>query len=388
MWLACASPAQRAAAPAVVEPAAPPAGLAVALPDGVTATAEARSVRYEPDPSLPGQSVAHFDVGAENPAVCSFAPRADTRAMPAHLLAAVVAGAIQTFSPDATPELASRVRTGAIGRAPFLSLDVAMSRDERGLLVLQHLATGEGRIVHCVLVAGDASPPLDRLFASLVRSLEVDPAPPAPALAFLFTVHVDGEPAGMIDVTFVEEEDGVLRMERRSSLLTPTRDGGRAPLDHVDVERTRRDGALLSARNDYMEGFVSQLALALEPAGGSAWRVRGTLGERAIDETFSAAPPTSWLGSLREMREAARERRVGVPLRERAWAPNLSVGGFFEGVTTIEETETGALRGVERLGAVVYTFAIDADGLPDSGWLERGAMRIEQRREGVFGEIP
>lgn len=395
-WLGCArtpvgdgtGAASERDAPAA-RPGPAPGQVPVALPDaGVTALAEARSVRFEPDPSLPGQSVAHFDIGVENPAVCSFAPRADTRAMSAHLLTAVVAGAMQSFSPDAAPEIASRVRAGALGRAPFLSLDVAMGRDDRGLLVLQRLATRDGRVVHCVLVAADASGSLDRLFASLVRTLAVDPAPPAPVHGFLLTVHLDGEPAGVIEVVTVEEEDGVLRTERRSALLMPTRDGGRAPLDHLDVERTRRDGALLSAHNEHHEAFASQLELTLEPAGRQAWRVHGTLGPRPVDEIFSAPAPTSYLRYLRDVRDAARARQLGVPVRERAWSPNLSVGGFIEGVTVLEESETGGLVGVERLGSVVYTFAIDADGLPDSGWLERGPVRIEQRRETVFGEVP
>src|SRR5690606_3443578 len=139
----------------------------------------------------------------------------------------------------------------------------AMGRDDRGLLLLQRLATRDGRVVHCVLVGGDAGHSLDRLFASLVRSLAVDPAPPAPVQGFLYTVHLDGEPAGVIEVVIAEEEDGVLRTERRSALLMPTQDGGRAPLDHFDLERTRRDGTLLSARNEHHEAFASQLALAL-----------------------------------------------------------------------------------------------------------------------------
>src|SRR5690606_28947946 len=112
----------------------------------------------------------------------------------------------------------------------------------------------------------------------------------------------------------------------------PTQDGGRAPLDHFDLERTRRDGTLLSARNEHHEAFASQLALALEPAGPRAWHVRGTLGTRAIDETFVADAPTSYVRYLREVRDAARARRTGVVARERSWAPTLSVDGFVEGV--------------------------------------------------------
>src|SRR5690606_12103591 len=142
------------------------------------------------------------------------------------------------------------------------------------------------------------------------------------------------------------------------------------------------------ARNEHHEAFASQLALALEPAGPRAWHVRGTLGTRAIDETFVADAPTSYVRYLREVRDAARARRTGVVARERSWAPTLSVDGFVEGVTALEASETGGLVGVERLGPVVSNFAIDADGLPDSGWLERGLVRIEQRREGAFGEVP
>jgi len=391
-WLACAraSPAPESVSPAPAEsPGAPLAALPFALPGtALTATAAARGVRFEPDPAAPAESVAHFDLGATNPVACTFAPRADTRALSAHLLAAVVAGAIQTFSPDAAPELATRVRAGAIGRAPFLSLDVAMSHEKRGVLVMQRLAVRHERVVHCVWVAADGGPAFDHLFTSLVQTLAIEPEPPAPLHGSVYSVHVDGEPAGVIEIAIAAEPGGVLRMERRSSLLLPTRDGGRLPIDQLDTERTRPDGALLSSRSERHEAFAPQLALRLDPAGRGAWRAHGTLGETAVDERFAAESPSSYLLYLRNVRDAALARRVGVPIRERSWSPDLAIGALSEGVTTLETTETGALRGRERVGANVFSFAIDADGLPDSGWIERGGVRLEQRRELTFGDVP
>src|SRR5690606_23770561 len=100
----------------------------------------------------------------------------------------------------------------------------------------------------------------------------------------------------------------------------PTQDGGRAPLDHFDLERTRRDGTLLSARNEHHEAFASQLALALEPAGPRAWHVRGTLGTRAMAETFVADAPTSYLRHPRDGRGGARRAPRSVRLPARAGA--------------------------------------------------------------------
>lgn len=391
-WLACAhAPAtdEAAPAPAASASAEPFAGLPFALPgSSLTATAAARGVRFEPDPGAPGQSVAHFDLGAANPAVCTFSPRADSKALSAHLLAAVVAGAIQTFSPGVAPELASRVRAGALGRAPFLSLDVAMSHENRGVLVMQRLAVRHERVVHCVWVAVDGGPTFDHLFTSLVQTLAIAPEPPGPLHGAVYSIHVDGEPAGVIEIAIAREPGGVLRMERRSALLLPTRDGGRLPIDQLETERTRADGTLLSAHSERHEGYAAQLALQLDPAGRGAWRAHGTVGGTAVDERFQAPAPSSYLLYVRAVRDAARARRVGVPIRERQWAPDLAVGGFSESVTTLEETETGALRGSERMGANVFSFAIDADGLLDSGWIQRGGVRLEQRRELAFGPVP
>lgn len=391
--LACAgSPAREAQAPASAAPATEHGESdeqAFAFPDGsLRATVRARGVRIEPDATRPGESVARFELGGAAPASCSFSGHDDARAAPAHLMTAVAVGAMQSFSPDAVPQLGSRVRAGVIGEAPFVALDLAMTEGDRGAVLQQRFARKHDRAVHCVWAAADAEPSFDRFFAGLVKTLETEPRPAPPLYGSVLSVHVDGEPAGVVVVSLFEEAPGVLRMERRSSLLVASPDGSRLPIDAVEIERTRADASLLSARTRRMEGFASPIDLALEPAGRGGWRVHGQLGDSAVDERFEASGPGSYLRYLRTLRSAALARRTGVPIRERHWAPDLSVGGLSDAVTTLEVSESGSLRASERVGSSVFSFAIDEAGLPDSGWVQRGPVRIEQRREAQFGELP
>ncbi len=330
------------------------------------------------------------DIGASRPVECRlFATDVDL----ASGLIELSARAFDELEVRIGPVFAKRVQrisSTAIDLSPQLALSWRYRAGSGVGLIKHRIASVGGRGVYCRHAETGYRETFAAMFEIFVRNLRwEDRDLSAPRYESVMRLKVEDKPRGVGSLVVTELDDGTVRSERRSAILTSSPYGTVTSVDTVVVGFSRPDGTLINSVYARSENGVLVADLALDPRD-DGWVVSGTLAgaEVGVGKVGSEAL-LSVPGQVRALRNAMRKRGASTSFEVHGWFPLLKPDRPERRVVVLgQRRDAEHFEVISKIDSVVVESVVDLSGQTTwSRWVDEEIGPVETELLRARGRI-
>ncbi len=280
---------------------------------------------------------------------------------------------------------------GAVAGGPYLASEWLYGLGEVDALEIRMLkargAHKDGATIVCSHDEVGYHLAFERIFDKLMNDAAIKNDERLPEYREIYALHVGDRPIGVTWIDFNSNADGVVDVAYHNSYFYADADDNPVASDHLQLERSGADGALLSARERQVANGKLGYALVLEPDGDNSWKIEGEIaGEAASGVVKDSNVAISEYGQRlllqRIVKEGNKKHRTFHYWQTSVEQKKFGAGGFRL-VRKSSKSQiwfsVGSLRGVGRF---------DKQGSLVDGKLTSGDTTTDMKRVWVGGKMP